>query len=287
MKIITISSIKLFCICIISFLTQLLFSCNNEIGNLKVDSGNIKDSLNLKYYNGELFTGIMVTKMKSVIDDSNFKLESEIKRGKETGTQKQYSNDRLTLSVNSKDGGNNGEVKTFFTNGNVSEEYNFQKGKKIGKHINYYENGKVKAERYYNNEGNLEGEFKEYKPNGDIFLKGEYKNGKIISYDCKSAETILETENNLLGIWKQIDTFSDGSYWQFNFYKTTIGDPEFTLMRISSSGSTIEDFNNDIGWWSINEPAKAIGKGRMARSYQITFSNCRRMSTGNFIFEKK
>lgn len=41
----------------------------------------------------------------------------------------------------------------------------------------YYPDGNIKSERYYNADGQLNGEFKSYYPNGNLFERGYYKNG--------------------------------------------------------------------------------------------------------------
>lgn len=107
--------------------------------------------------------------------------------------------------------------------------------------------------------------------------------------NCTPPETNMDTKNQLLGVWKQIEPYPDGTYWQLNFF---ISEPEwdkkeFTLFKFNSSGNAIEDFYNDKATWIVEEPGK-VKSAYSFRSlvYSIKFIQCNRITTGNAVFEK-
>ena len=61
-----------------------------------------------------------------------------------------------------------------YSNGNKEYEKNYQSGKLVGKSIDYFANGKISKEANYNQNGILEGDYKQYHKNGSIFMIGKY-----------------------------------------------------------------------------------------------------------------
>lgn len=53
-----------------------------------------------------------------------------------------------------------------------------ENGKRNGPFVLYYDDGTVKAERFYKDD-QLEGPYKLYHPNGTLQLEGQYKDGKM------------------------------------------------------------------------------------------------------------
>lgn len=70
-----------------------------------------------------------------------------------------------------------GEVKKYYSNGQLKVTTNYKNGKKDGLRISYYDNGEVQSESSYI-EDKLDGIWNMYYENGDRRHKAIYKNGK-------------------------------------------------------------------------------------------------------------
>jgi antitoxin component YwqK of YwqJK toxin-antitoxin module len=88
-------------------------------------------------------------------------------------------------------GKRNGTSKTFYKNGNVSEEKNWENDVENGVWRQYYENGKTKLETRID-KGVRNSVYYTYHPNGQLEVRGKYKedhmDGEWIYYDEKGVE---------------------------------------------------------------------------------------------------
>jgi len=72
----------------------------------------------------------------------------------------------------------NGEIVSYYKNGQIYEKSNYLNGKLHGEVIEYYENGQVRCKDHYTN-GELHGESTTYFENGQIESKSSYINGVL------------------------------------------------------------------------------------------------------------
>lgn len=104
-----------------------------------------------------------------------------------------YHDGDIIIEGSYKSGNRDGEWKNIYSNGNPSFKGSFLDDNANGKHIFYWENGKVKDEGYYIM-GRKEGEWFKYDKMGILFLITTFKNGIEIKYD--SYKINLPVEND-------------------------------------------------------------------------------------------
>lgn len=164
----------------------------NRIGNyfLNYETGKVKEEGNYEegkkqgewkeyYDNGEV---------KSLKSFEGGKLTGRVEYYYKTGTIKREAE----YTVIDKDAVKTGEEISYYENEIIKSQVFFNDGKAQGKHIENHENGEVKVEGQYDDEGNKTGIWKEYYDNGLLRVEKRYdadvlvrqsqsyhKNGKV------------------------------------------------------------------------------------------------------------
>jgi len=69
-----------------------------------------------------------------------------------------------------------GYFEWYHSNGNLSQQGNFENGKHVGEHLSYYEDGNIEFKGNYIN-GELNGAFETYYPSGKLLLKTTFSDG--------------------------------------------------------------------------------------------------------------
>lgn len=97
----------------------------------------------------------------------------------------------------------NGILMTYFENGEVQSKIQFKQGLFDGDYLRYCENGSL-DKRFYK-DGELNGVWEFYQPNGDVFFRNYYKEGKVDEtkspyYD--PSILILDSERNKYRFWR-------------------------------------------------------------------------------------
>ena len=76
------------------------------------------------------------------------------------------------------EGRKDGEERKVYKNKVVAELRFYKNGRKVGIHRGWYEDGSLKFEYYYNNQGVYDGSFKEWYKNGHLLKSFNYVRGK-------------------------------------------------------------------------------------------------------------
>lgn len=130
------------------FITVLFVSSTNAQKNVYFDKlENIND---VYYLNGKPFTG------RSLVVYDTLKTKK--------------------IEIYWKDGLMDGTKTTFYKKSKVKQIMNFEKGKRQGEYVNYYENGKVKERGFYKDDF-LVGTMESFYPNGRTRFVYNYNNG--------------------------------------------------------------------------------------------------------------
>lgn len=99
-------------------------------------------------------------------------LESQSKEYYENGNLKEIGDhDYVT-------GSKDGKWVSFYENGDTLSISYFRKGKQVGQHTEFFENGQKKISCEYDFSGNLHGLYHEIDENGEILQKGNYEEGE-------------------------------------------------------------------------------------------------------------
>lgn len=100
-----------------------------------------------------------------------------------------YENKQEKELINYDKGYMQGQRKSFWNNGLIKEENEFNQGVLTGTSNFYYSNGQLRKTIAFDFNGNREGDWIDYYPNGNVKQKISYKSGKIIDslirYDIK------------------------------------------------------------------------------------------------------
>ena len=91
-----------------------------------------------------------------------------------------YENNQKSEIINYENGYMQGNRKSFWSNGLVKEENEFNRGVLTGVSNFYYSNGQLRKTIAFDFNGNRDGDWLDYHPNGKIKQKVSYKSGKII-----------------------------------------------------------------------------------------------------------
>jgi antitoxin component YwqK of YwqJK toxin-antitoxin module len=150
--------------------------------------------------NGLLYTGVI----KKIINNSE-QISFSVFEGKLQGKYFEYHpNGSQKIVCNYKNGDLNGQWSSYYDNDQLSEEVFYQEGLMQGKRTAYWRNGNIKEQNqfsrgaivgvseFYHSNGNLrkiisfdangnrDGDWMDYHPNGKIKQKISYQSGKII-----------------------------------------------------------------------------------------------------------
>jgi antitoxin component YwqK of YwqJK toxin-antitoxin module len=140
-----------------------------------------------------------------------------------------------------KQGKHHGVYLSYFENGSLKEESNYQAGHLSGMRKLFFEDGKVEIEEVYNSEGQLQGTYKVYYPTGQLQLEKEYKDnviiGKIKVYylDGKLKEEVTMENNEENGPFTEY--YQNGAvHWKGSYRN---GDNEYGLLEEFDSTGVI------------------------------------------------
>ncbi len=148
-------------------------------------------------------------------------IDAEFKGGYGIGKWEYYKNNKLTVTINYKDGYRDGDFSELYSSGDIKEKGKYLKGQKNGtwetfksdgiiksteifdngsvtKRITYYTDGKVDSERNYKN-GKEDGITKQYTWEGVLKSEKNYINGKQVGkqmqYYTSNAGDYIQTSN--------------------------------------------------------------------------------------------
>ena len=154
--------------------------CNGKIESLNyllVDKKNPTIKLShekFKYVNGNMI--LHISGEYKNYHDKSYNL-------KDNGVLREWhSNGQLSLEFNMKNAIKNGECKKWYDNGQQEIIYNYISGKLHGKQRKWYPNGNQRAEWNYLKD-QAHGIFKEWYENGKIKFIKQYSNGELVSID--------------------------------------------------------------------------------------------------------
>jgi antitoxin component YwqK of YwqJK toxin-antitoxin module len=91
-----------------------------------------------------------------------------------------YENNQISESINYNNGYMQGQRKSFWINGLVKEENEFKRGILSGISNFYYSDGQLRKTIAFDFNGNRDGSWVDFYPNGIIKQKISYKSGEII-----------------------------------------------------------------------------------------------------------
>lgn len=198
-----------------------------------------------------------------------------------------YSNGNLKEKIKYKDNFKDGQGYEYSKDGRMIaiDEYRYNNlisrqsinridnsGKKIGKWVDIYDNGKVKSEINYQN-GLPNGNFKEFSPTGKILKIEKFENGKLIDekvankYDTLEVKSLRqEKEFYSNGKIKSIKTYKDSLLYGLQLYYKTDGEIEkaeiYDELSQKIAEGIVDILNKKQGKWSFfydNEKIKSEG----------------------------
>ncbi|MFM7022105.1 MAG: toxin-antitoxin system YwqK family antitoxin [Flavobacteriales bacterium] len=95
------------------------------------------------------------------------------------GTQREWtSNDKLISEINYNHGVLDGSFQLWYDNMQLKEFRMYKSGVMVEKHSIWTENGQLLLQEEFDEQGNPVGTYLEYFPNGQLRVKGKFKNGK-------------------------------------------------------------------------------------------------------------
>ena len=155
--------------------------------------------------------GVLVGDYSELYEDGNIKTKGKYdKAGKKTGLWIVGEKDGSVKDESEyKDDMRNGERKSFFVDGTVSEIRTYKNDKLHGKYIdNRYSTHKVQRERNYV-DGKLDGPFKDYFEDGKVEAEGEYLKGNMMSrktyHTNGKVRTVEKAEGSVLKTLEKYD----------------------------------------------------------------------------------
>ncbi|MBW1298985.1 toxin-antitoxin system YwqK family antitoxin [Aquimarina litoralis] len=168
------------------FLILSLFSCKPKTYNIDIKNKNLKFAGSLLYYNDQPFSGILSSKVDTVVVNTISYLQG-VKHGKE---EKLHANGKIALIRFHQNGKETGTHKAWWSNGQLKFIKNFNnEGLPIGMQQEWHSNGKQAKELNYK-EGKEFGSQKMWDYNGKIIANYQVINGErfglIGSVNCKS-----------------------------------------------------------------------------------------------------
>jgi antitoxin component YwqK of YwqJK toxin-antitoxin module len=161
-----------------------VFSCS--IGNaqhtLESDSivliTNLDRENELFLYRGEPYTGEAFFLRGK--DDQPMVMRSYVSGVQEGVWRTWHSNGRLYKEGEVKLGKEHGRYLEYFENGLLRYEYFYDSGKKTGLWRSWYENGNIYTERHFKN-NTLDGRLVHYSEEGEVLVTEDYRNGRVVS----------------------------------------------------------------------------------------------------------
>jgi len=175
----------------------------------------------------------------------------------------------------------NGESQNFYLNGNLKNSANYTNRRKNGKSTEWYENGKLRRELYYDIDKITDGTIIEYDEMGQKQLELEYRLGVILSeYSYKNNKQIVyydyqlgkkKSEGNLLnrlndGHWTEwygngqksfegnyTNGKREGKGAEYNEAGVIIWDGEYKEGRINGKGVLHENSITYKGDWAAGK----------------------------------
>ena len=109
--------------------------------------------------------------------------------GRRNGWEDEWSETGvMTKHCHFKDNSLDGVCTSWFDNGNKSEEATYRQGASIGLESWWHENGQLQIQGSRNDNGELQGEWREWDRNGNLMNKIWYENGKEVRREDYSAK---------------------------------------------------------------------------------------------------
>lgn len=81
-----------------------------------------------------------------------------------------------------------GKQTSYFENGQLESTKEYEHGKKIGEHIEYYKNSQIKSSFSYKEDKIVDGTYKGYYENGDLKYERNYENGLLHGFQTDFKE---------------------------------------------------------------------------------------------------
>jgi len=158
-----------------------------KIANVDVDVSMINDGEG-RYYcfdneTKEPFDG----KLRIIEGYQSQYVDAEFEKGYATGTWKSFSNNKLAMEADYKDGYPDGEVKKYHSNGKLASLSRYKLGKYDGKWFTYFNDGEIECEKEFK-DGELDGLYITFHSNGKKDREKVYKAGKEDGIDRKYDE---------------------------------------------------------------------------------------------------
>ncbi|MEA3452476.1 MAG: hypothetical protein U9Q83_11335, partial [Bacteroidota bacterium] len=145
-------------------------------------------------------------------------------------------------------------------------------GKKSGKWVDIYDNGKVKTEINFQN-GMPDGNFKEYSPSGKVLKIEKFIKGKVVStinkptYDTLAVKNLTQKKEFYSnGKLKSIKTFQDsilfGLQLYFDISGKTINAEIYNYLGFLKSYGNVDTLSHKHGKWCfLNDLGNIISEG--------------------------
>ena len=126
-----------------------------------------------------------------------FRKKKDIENNKKE-QQQQQTKEKLKRTQKERKQSSNDDIKIYqdyYDNGKLKTKGNKKNGKRYGLWKFYHENGQLKEERSFNNDGFLHGKWRLFHENGKLKSETEYKNGKFISEKSWDESGNVDNEN--------------------------------------------------------------------------------------------
>lgn len=165
-----------------------LFQSYHDVGEELLKS-------NVRYYSGKV-----KEKYNEYFPIGTISSEINFNDGKTHGQETQnYLNGKQYLDINSKNGLIDGYYKKFYSNGNPMVVGQTLEGKYVGNWQNFYSNNILESDFIYNDNGELDGEYKYYDIDGKLNYIFEYRRDEFIAYKYFNKDGKIIDENRKKG----------------------------------------------------------------------------------------
>jgi antitoxin component YwqK of YwqJK toxin-antitoxin module len=189
---------------------------------MEMQNVHITDIEMLNLENGRIYAyerhneKVLNGKIRIITEYSNLYIHAEFINGYAEGKWEYYSNNKLSETMDYKNGYLNGVAITYQPDGTIKERIPYRNSKINGKYIRYYQHEKIEYEKEMT-DGIENGIERFYDKTGRIIAETFYKNGKIdgksFFYYERGEETFLSVahykDGELNGEYSEI--FGDGS----------------------------------------------------------------------------
>ncbi len=132
----------------------------------------------LLFYQGEPYTGEAFFLRGS--DGNPIVMRSYVAGIQEGVWRTWHDNDRLYKEGELKLGKEHGRYLEYFENGLLRFEYFYDSGNKTGLWRSWYDNGNIYTERNFKN-NTLEGRLVHYSEDGEVLVTEDYRNGRVVA----------------------------------------------------------------------------------------------------------